>query len=115
MAKYLMMAFTTPAAGKDAQFNEWYDKHHLPEVLQVPGVKSGRRYNMASPGMPGGTKVLPGQYLAIYEIETDDLNKFYEGMFAKAPSFTPSDSFDAATGGSAFMFVPAGDWVQSKG
>lgn len=115
MAKYLMMAFTNPVAGKDAEFNAWYDKHHLPEVLQVPGVKSGRRYNLADTQVPGGAKPLPGQYLAIYEIETDDLNAFYQGMFAQAPKFTQSDSFDAATGGSAFMFVPAGDWVQSKG
>jgi hypothetical protein len=47
---------------KDAQeFNEWYNKEHLPELLSVPGILSASRYE----AVKGGP-----QYLACYELES---------------------------------------------
>ena len=46
---------------KDApEFNEWYNKEHLPELLSVPGILSASRYEAAKGGP---------QYLACYELE----------------------------------------------
>ena len=51
---------------RDGEFNDWYDRTHLPELLAVPGFVSARRYRrVGDDGAP--------EYLAVYEIEADDL------------------------------------------
>ena len=51
---------------REAEFNEWYDGTHLPELLAVPGFVAARRYRrVADDGAP--------EYLAVYDIEADDL------------------------------------------
>ncbi len=54
---------------REDEFNEWYNKIHLPDVLKTPGFISARRYE-AKEYRDGR-----GKYLAIYEIETDDIDK----------------------------------------
>jgi hypothetical protein len=68
MAKYVMVAQSQALAGRDADYNTWYDNHHLSDICAVPGVKSGRRFElaMAPIGEPGL------KYMAIFEVETDD-------------------------------------------
>ncbi len=51
---------------REAEFNEWYDGAHVPELLAVPGFVSARRYRRV--GDDG-----EHEYLAVYEIEADDL------------------------------------------
>src|SRR2546422_11509196 len=43
------------------EFDEWYNKEHLPELLSVPGILSAARYE----AVKGGP-----QYLACYELES---------------------------------------------
>src|SRR5258708_30224510 len=72
MAKYTFVVMTNPTAGKEAEFNEWYNKQHIPDVLNVPGFVSGQRFRTADSQM--SREAGKGyKYLAIYEIETDDL------------------------------------------
>ena len=68
MAKFLLVGPTNAKAGRDDEFNEWYDTEHLRDICAVPGVISGRRF-VASPHSPND---VPGGYLAVYEVETDD-------------------------------------------
>jgi hypothetical protein len=66
MATNLMLVFSNPAEGKEAEFNAWYEGTHIPEMLGTPGVVAARRYEVAQPeGMP----VPPQKYLAVYELE----------------------------------------------
>jgi hypothetical protein len=51
---------------KEDEFNEWYNKTHLPDMLETPGVVRAVRYQRIDPS-EGQAK-----YLALYEIETDD-------------------------------------------
>jgi hypothetical protein len=55
-----------------SEFDTWYDTIHIPDVLSCPGHKSAARYILKN---AGGKK---GKYLAIYEIETDDIRKTLE-------------------------------------
>ena len=48
-----------PAA--EAEFNEWYNKEHLPQLGSVPGVLSARRFQAAGPDMEK-------KYLALYHM-----------------------------------------------
>lgn len=52
---------------REAEFNEWYDGTHVPELLAVPGFVSARRYRQV-----GGDG--EAEYLAVYEIDADDLS-----------------------------------------
>ena len=55
---------------RETEFNEWYDKTHLPDVLETPGFIRATRYENSEPS-EGEAK-----FLATYEIETDDVDGF---------------------------------------
>ena len=70
MAKWLLVAYTDSAdPSREAEFNEWYDKTHLPDVMQSPGLVRATRYVNTDP------EAGPGKFLATYEIESDDIDK----------------------------------------
>ncbi|MGD9365094.1 MAG: hypothetical protein PVH87_05315 [Desulfobacteraceae bacterium] len=54
---------------RDADFNEWYNNIHLPDMLELPAVVRVDRYENINPG-DGEAK-----YIALYEIESDDIHK----------------------------------------
>ena len=92
MPKYVMVVQSRAKEGRDDEYNEWYDNQHLADILALPGVKSGRRFDfeMAMMGDPG----LP--YLALFEIETDDINMLLGAMgkAAEDGSMAQSDALD---------------------
>ena len=57
----IFMVYVDIDAQHVQQFNEWYNKEHLPELLSVPGILSAARYE----ALKGGP-----QYLACYELES---------------------------------------------
>ena len=48
----LFLVFSNATAGQDAEFNQWYDSVHVPDVLDVPGVESAQRYDLAPMEVP---------------------------------------------------------------
>ena len=44
LAKYLYVVRVDVDLEKEKQFNEWYNKEHIPALLQVPGVISANRF-----------------------------------------------------------------------
>ncbi len=48
----LLLVFTNAAEGREPEFHEWYDTVHVPEVLDVPGVVSAQRYEVAPVDTP---------------------------------------------------------------
>ena len=99
MTRYLLFAFSDckdPA--REDEFNEWYDNTHLPDMLEVPGMISATRWASAHPGESQRRK-----YLALYELETDNLDAFdakvreygmrtmEEGRFSDLPVFDPPE------------------------
>lgn len=94
MAKYVMVAQSRPKEGREEAYDAWQDGTHLPEVCAVPGVKSGRRYDVTDVGFGG--PVLP--CLAIYEIETDDPAALMAEMARRRASgeMNRTDTIDSA-------------------
>jgi hypothetical protein len=114
MAKYTFVVMTNPTAGKEAEFNEWYNKQHIPDVLNVPGFVSGQRFRIADAQM--GREAGKGyKYLAIYEIETDDLAAVLKELRARGgtPEIVASDAIDMKNV-SAFVFTPVAEKVMAK-
>ena len=58
-ANGLLAVWTDIAPEAEREFNEWYDTEHIPQLLEVPGFLSGRRYQ-AVEGKP--------LYLALYDL-----------------------------------------------
>lgn len=112
MAKCKLVALTTPVAGKEAEFHEWYQNVHLPEILSLPGGQSGQRYELVAKLMGAD----PNQWLAIYDFECDDPAAVLGAMGEAAASgkMTQTDSSDMSNTYTAF-FVEHGDKVLAKG
>lgn len=70
MPRYKYLVYTNAKDGRDSEFNRWYDEIHLDEVVAVPGFTGAERYAIRpQPGEPAA----PHRYLAIYDIESDDV------------------------------------------
>jgi hypothetical protein len=67
--EYLLIAFSSPAEGRDAEYHSWYDDVHLPEFTALPGVTSGRRYTVSTPG--GGDAAAKPAFAAVYELSEE--------------------------------------------
>ena len=94
MGKYTMVVQSQPKAGRDEEYNAWYDTTHFREICELPGVKGGRRLRstpvaLGGPGLP---------YLAIFEIEADDPAQIMKEMGVRSQDGTwqRCDALDAA-------------------
>lgn len=70
MEKWLLVAETncsTPS--RESEFNHWYDTVHVPDILETPGIMRATRYENSEPAEGRG------KFLALYEIETDDIEQ----------------------------------------
>jgi hypothetical protein len=74
------VVFLDSPAGKDAEFNRWYDLDHIPEFVALDGVISGRRYvatpackELRRPTTIEGMKDGKGTYCTVYFFGDDDL------------------------------------------
>ena len=114
MAKYTFIALTNPVEGKEAEFNEWYDKHHVPDVINVPGFISGQRFKLADAQFGGEASKAYG-YLALYEIETDDIAATIKELKARGGTadITPSDAIDGKRV-ATYMFTQIREKVMAK-
>lgn len=70
MATHMFVVFTECKPGGEAEFNDWYDNQHNPEVLKMPGFVAVQRFRV----LPEPDEAdPPSRYLALFEIETTDI------------------------------------------
>ncbi len=88
MAKYVLVALNgpTPGEGNEEIYNDWYHDVHIPDLLATPGVVSAKRYKTVFTK----TGKMTWPYVAIYEIETDDINAVYKHMNEHNQPFHPT-------------------------
>lgn len=100
MPKYILVAMNgpTPGEGDMETYNRWYEEVHIPDLLSVEGITSARRFEVVRGKVPGAPDLWP--YVALYEIETDDLAKISKGMQTQCRPFDPT--FDRSN--SAHLF-----------
>jgi hypothetical protein len=100
MAKALMVVGSNPTdSAREAEFNRWYTDTHLDDVLKVAGFQVARRYEL-SPARPmAGTEQSPFRYLAIYDVESDDLEQAGRDLQAALDSgaIPISETFDLSS------------------
>jgi len=96
MPKGILLVTSAPAgAERDQEYNDWYNDVHLAEVLKVSGFTSARRFKK----VPSADD--PAPYLAIYEVEGDDLSASVTALGAAVSSgdIHMTDAMDAASAG----------------
>ena len=72
MGKAVYVVYSAPSSpDQEAAYNEWYDRTHLGQVCEVPGVTGARRYHLQKDSAPLAVDGLP-LYLALYDIDSDD-------------------------------------------
>jgi len=93
VARYTFLVLTNAVNGKEDEFNTWYDSQHLKDLLAVDGFVAAQRFRMADTDPP---QEFTHRYMALYEIETDDLAKAQAALAATAntDAMVISDALD---------------------
>ena len=102
MGKHLVIIRSSAVAGKEADFEAWYNNIHLGEVLALPGFISGQQFRSA----PGE----PFSHFALFEIESDDIDATLSGLgneFASG-NMTLTDALDVNTTPEFLAYAPTG-------
>lgn len=68
-----MIVESAPRPGVEEEaFHRWYSERHVPALLSIPGFVSARRYRRRG-DLRGGPDPAGRPFLAVYELEADDL------------------------------------------
>jgi hypothetical protein len=61
---------SSPVAGREDDYNRWYENVHIPEVLGLPGFVAAQRFRLSDLQRRSETVPL-NTYLVIYELAID--------------------------------------------
>jgi len=79
--RYKLLALTAPVSSeREGEFNDWYQNVHLDQLVAIKGIKSAQRFRLAI--NVGEGEASP--YLAIYDIETDDIEGVMKDIASRA-------------------------------
>jgi len=116
-SKVIDLVQTNPKPGREAEFEEWYSKQHVYDLLRVPGILSVQRYRFTGnrreegegyEGMPQ-----PYHHLAVYEIEGDPEDILAGIERARDAGQIPwSDALDPIF--SAYFYEPIGEKILAE-
>jgi hypothetical protein len=67
----VFLVLSNPTEGREVEYNEWYEKVHLPDVLSVPGVAAAQRYRLAPMAEGSPIPAAAHRYLAVYQLDGD--------------------------------------------
>lgn len=71
-AKAIYFVYSNPVEGRDEEFNEWYDRVHVPDLLAIPGIASAQRFDLCDTEIVRTAGWTPEhRYLAVYELDGD--------------------------------------------
>ena len=90
MSKHVVVVLSEPVEGCEAEFDDWYENTHIPEVLETTGWTSGQRFKLTA---EKGQKC-PLQYLAFYEAEAESGEAVIARLDETRDKRQQSDSFD---------------------
>ena len=76
MPRYKLVVLTSPLEGRETEYHDWYQNVHLRDVVAIDGIKSAQRFRLAKALAEHET--FP--YLAIYDVETDDVQAVLDEM-----------------------------------
>jgi hypothetical protein len=114
MRHYKFLVFTKPIDGREQEYDDWYQNIHLQDLVAVPGFKSAQRFRLKKTYQKPLRGDEPFDHLAIYDIETDDLDGVLAGMKRLSGKVVISDALDLPAS-SALFYEEYGAVVSSPG
>ncbi len=108
--RHFLHVYSNALPGQEDEFERWYRDTHVLEMLRRPGFVACQRYVLSDSQMG---RSHPHRYLAVWEIETEDLPAVYKRLLADMASgaLASSDAFDRSTAVN-HTFSPIGEQVQ---
>ncbi|WP_019872999.1 DUF4286 family protein [Sporichthya polymorpha] len=111
MPTKLMVVWTNPVSKEaEEEYNTWYNKVHLPDVLRVPGFVAATRYRYTGVPALEGMDDPPHRYLALYEVNAENVKEAAEVLAAGvgAGEIALSEALDMSSF-AAHFFEPVSD------
>jgi hypothetical protein len=103
MGRYTFLVLTNAKAGREDEFNDWYTNTHLDDILRLDGFVAAQRFRIVEDAHQTPP---PHRYMALYEIEADDVALAQKSLAAAGESgemfISPSLDKDTA----AWYFEP---------
>ena len=88
MPKAIMVVQSRPSEpSREAEYNDWYDNTHIPELCEIPGIVSARRFALSDAQLMPVDSAVP-KYVAIYELETNDIAQVLKEMGSRVANGT---------------------------
>lgn len=73
----VLIVLSNATTDREEEFNDWYDRIHIPEILALPGFVSAERFKLSPVQLsPEATSPSTFQYLTIYGIEIQPAEAF---------------------------------------
>lgn len=117
MTRGVLLVLTNPVSvEREAEYNDWYNTRHVPDVLSVEGFVAATRYRIAEPQLMPGEEPPAFRYLAIYEVEADDLGLAMKnlGEAAGGGAMVISDALDMSSAPSAVLYELIGERQEAR-
>ncbi len=89
--KTYYLVFSYPVEGMEEEYNQWYNNVHLKEVLQIEGFNSAQRFELTSSQLIEEQEY---KYLAMYEIDSDDVESATQRLIEAASWLDMSPALD---------------------
>lgn len=97
MPSAVLIVYTNPISPeREVDYNRWYDDTHLPEVLAADGFVAAARYRI-SDAQAKGVAAPAHRYVAVYEVDTDDLQGTLDTLLGSVGDLDMGDSLDLRT------------------
>jgi len=91
--RFMVFVFANPMPGKDAEFDDWYQNQHVPDLLEHPGYYAAQRYRLVEPGSFSHSR------LVIWHVEGDrELSQRYVSEALQTGKTRRSDAFNWTPG-----------------
>ena len=115
---YTFVVLTNAVEGREDEYNEWYDRYQLPQLVETPTFIGGQRYKLAPieiPDYPSYQKP-KHRYMAVYEIETDSLEQTKQILWGpqNVSRIKQSTAFDSSNV-DCQIYLPIGVRVSKQG
>jgi hypothetical protein len=65
------------------EYHKWYDNTHIPQLCEIPGIVSARRFDLVNAGFADADPSIP-KHLAIYELDADDLDDVMQEIMKRS-------------------------------
>lgn len=106
----MLVASNVTDPERQEEFNAWYS-NHVQELLSLDGIVAATRWEVSPHAMVPGQSDLEGRrFLALYEIECDDLEAMRDRITRSSPERTHGELLEMDPLPITLLFDHLGEW-----